>query len=63
VLEEHANGVRAAREHYNERMGIDRTAGRSFVKDNFPHLSELDERFIREEGTAYTHQYSEEAAP
>lgn len=60
ILEEHANGVRAAREDYNERMAIDRTAGRNFVAENFPRLRELDERFIREEGSAYTHKFTME---
>ena len=59
VLEEHANGVRAARQLYADRMQRARSAGQNFVNQNFPHLPELDARFVREEGSAVTNYHAE----
>jgi len=59
VLEEHANGVRAARDFYNERMAEEKTAGRKFRDESFPQMKALESRFENEEGWSYTDAHQE----
>jgi hypothetical protein len=52
VLKEHADGVRAARSEYwkkGMKQGRAQTA-KKFVQENFPELTELEKRFVTEEG-------------